>query len=698
VDSIFSGSLAGSGSLFQQGSTVLTFNGNNSAFSGPVTIASGVLDVGGNSGSGSLGTGLVTNNGTLLVDRTGSLTINNNITGTGPVAFIAGGTVTYGGNNTYANNTYISNGVVKLGSSTAIFSDGSAGDWLVLDGNAVSSAGTLDLNGHNLSVNALSGLNSTVNGLIENNGGSSGTTNTLSIIGAATTTYSGNIQDNTGSGGKIAIFVGGAANQTFDVESALGNTYTGGTVISNAALHLVASTALGNPVGLGTGPVTLYSNATLYAVGGYAQTTGPTWTSLANVINIPAGQTGTIYGAARGTVQATIIGGGTLNYVTTYVRGTISGNWSAFTGQIVFENTTAGGQLGIANTAGFGHVFCTNAAASGGVTLYNTVAGTPTIPIGELADDGTAYIESTSSGNAGGVAANFAVGGLNTSTNFGGGIIDNVGIIKVGTGTWTLTGSALTYSGQTTVSNGVLALGASSTLPNSTPITLAAAGTLDVSASGTLTLAAQTIQGNGKLNGSLATGSGTTVSPGGANVIGTLTITNDVNLAGTLIMELNRTNSPATNDMLVATTIEEGGTLQVNNLGPDLHTGDTFKLFSVPATGAFAVTNLPVTTGNGSITYVWTNKLAVDGTIQVLVGVPNVNTNPATANFTATSVGNTLQFTWAADHQGWQLYTNSVGLNSSSSWFPVAGSSAGTSATITINPANPQVFFQLRYP
>jgi len=90
--------------------------------------------------------------------------------------------------------------------------------------------------------------------------------------------------------------------------------------------------------------------------------------------------------------------------------------------------------------------------------------------------------------------------------------------------------------------------------------------------------------------------------------------------------------------------------------------------------------------------------LAVDGTIQVLVGVPNVNTNPATANFAATSVGNTLQFTWASDHQGWKLYTNSVGLNASSSWFPVTGSSASTSATITINPANPQVFFQLRYP
>jgi hypothetical protein len=117
----------------------------------------------------------------------------------------------------------------------------------------------------------------------------------------------------------------------------------------------------------------------------------------------------------------------------------------------------------------------------------------------------------------------------------------------------------------------------------------------------------------------------------------------------------------------------------------------------VPPTGAFAVTNLPVTTANGSITYVWTNNLSLNGTIQVVVGVPNVNTNPATAHFAAITVGNTLQFTWAPDHQGWQLYTNSVSL-ASTNWFPVSGSSSVTNESITINPANPKVFFQLRYP
>ena len=694
ADTSVSASFVGAGGIFNQGAPVLALLGDNSAFTGPVTISAGTVNVGGATGSGSIGSGPVTNNGTLVIQRNGALTVNNNITGTGPIIFNGSGTTTFGGNNSYANNTYVSNGVVKLAASAAIPADGTAANWLVLDGSPAA-AGTLDLNGNNASVNAISGLNGAVNGMILNS--AAATTNTLAIIGTATTTYSGAIKDNAG---KVALLVAGTANQTFDIESLVGNAYTGGTIISNATVRIVSS-AVGaaanypNPVGLGSGPVTLYGGS-IYAPG--SANGNPTWNSLNNAINIPTNQTGTIYGPQRGTVQASITGSGTLTYINTFVRGAINGNWSAFTGQIIWGNTTLGGQLGIANTAGFGRVLCTNTAGTGGVTFYNTVAGTPTIPIGELTDNGTTFIESTSSGNAGGVAANFAVGGLNTSTTFGGGIIDNVGIIKVGSGTWTLTNATLTYSGLTTVSNGVLALGASANLSASTPVTLAAPGILDVSASGTLTLAAQTIQGNGTLNGSLVTGAGTTVSPGRANAIGTLTVTNAVTLAGTTLMELNRTNSPATNDMLAAASVAAGGTLQVNNLASDLHTGDTFKLFSVPVTGSFAITNLPVTTGDGFITYVWTNKLAIDGTIQVLVGVPNVNTNPT--NITSVVNGSNLELSWPADHTGWRLQaqTNSLADGLGTNWVAIPGTATVNTYTNTINPANGTVFYRMVYP
>ena len=83
----------------------------------------------------------------------------------------------------------------------------------------------------------------------------------------------------------------------------------------------------------------------------------------------------------------------------------------------------------------------------------------------------------------------------------------------------------------------------------------------------------------------------------------------------------------------------------------------------------------------------------------VIVGaVISVNTNAATANFQATASGQTLNFTWASDHQGWKLYTNVVGLNSSGNWFPVPGSAAVTNLSLTIDPTKKNVFYQLRYP
>ena len=85
-----------------------------------------------------------------------------------------------------------------------------------------------------------------------------------------------------------------------------------------------------------------------------------------------------------------------------------------------------------------------------------------------------------------------------------------------------------------------------------------------------------------------------------------------------------------------------------------------------------------------------------------LVTVTGVNTNPATANFAASVTGSagsqTLNFTWAPDHKGWQLDTNAVGLTATGSWYPVPGSASGTSQSITVDPTQPNVFFQLRYP
>jgi hypothetical protein len=93
-----------------------------------------------------------------------------------------------------------------------------------------------------------------------------------------------------------------------------------------------------------------------------------------------------------------------------------------------------------------------------------------------------------------------------------------------------------------------------------------------------------------------------------------------------------------------------------------------------------AITAAPYLTGPGSLL------------------VQPIATNPT--NITYGVSGNTLSLTWPGTHLGWilQQQTNSLSIGVSTNWVDVAGSDSATNATITINPANPTVFFRLRKP
>jgi hypothetical protein len=140
--------------------------------------------------------------------------------------------------------------------------------------------------------------------------------------------------------------------------------------------------------------------------------------------------------------------------------------------------------------------------------------------------------------------------------------------------------------------------------------------------------------------------------------------------------------------------------------------GFTFTTFVHPHTNlAWNGAQSAITIGNDTATSTRIFQGVIDepavfnyalslGQLQALAGLPVVSTNPATANFqfVRPGGGSTINFSWAADHKGWQLYTNSVGLASGTNWFPVTGSGSVTSQGITIDPTQTNAFFQLRYP
>ena len=215
----------------------------------------------------------------------------------------------------------------------------------------------------------------------------------------------------------------------------------------------------------------------------------------------------------------------------------------------------------------------------------------------------------------------------------------------------------------------------------------------------TLTLGTnQTLRGdNGSfVRGSVVAPAGSAISPGGVSTnYQYMCISNSLTFqtGSTNYMDIYKAGTLLTNDqIIVSNLVTYGGTLQIQTNGPTaLAVNDSFKLFIAGSASG----NFTTIADNSGTT--WSFNPAT-GVATVTALPPTVNTNPATANFQASLVGGALHFSWAPDHQGWQLYTNSVGLTSGSSWFPVSGSATVTNEVININPADPNVFFQLRYP
>jgi autotransporter-associated beta strand protein len=189
------------------------------------------------------------------------------------------------------------------------------------------------------------------------------------------------------------------------------------------------------------------------------------------------------------------------------------------------------------------------------------------------------------------------------------------GIVKTGTGVVTFA-AACPYEGPTTVSNGTLALAGSGSIGGSDVIAVEAGAALDVAArvDGTLSLVAgQTLQGAGTVRGSLLVGPGATVAPGAST--GALTVTNQVTLQGTTVMELNK--ALGTNDQIRgAASVQFGGTLILTNASGMLTTNDRFRLFSAGAyAGSFAAIR-PAIPGLG---LAWnTSDLATSGTVAIV--------------------------------------------------------------------------------
>jgi fibronectin-binding autotransporter adhesin len=681
------GTISGSGSLTQEGAGTLTLGANNT-YGGGTTISSGTLQIGAGGATGSV-TGAILDNAALVFDNGTALAVGNAITGSGSVTFGGSGTVTLSGNDDYYGNTSVTNGIVMIGSATAIPNINVDPNALgVVNVNGGTTPVALDLAGLNVTLNALSGTTGTPLPLVTNSGVSGMNTLTLGDANLSST-YSGQIAENP-SGAKLALNV---FETSFTLDGPA--TLSGGiTVEPNAGLSLSAN-------GLAyTGPITLDNNSTFSLA--YNVNAGA-----ANTITIAPGATANFTAnAQQDFLSGQIVGGATsvMSINSTISASGATPQWNSFYGTVI---TTLSGSMRFSDTAAFVNGG-SNATWNVGGEL--TMRDTGTVQLGALVGPSSTLVTGIDGPTVSGVGT-YVVGYLNMNTVYTAPFIGNNSLILVGTGSLTLSGT-VTYAGNTTVSNGSLIINGSASLDYSTNIAVRTGGTLDFSGFsayspnnaltlGNLSAQVQTLSGGGTVNGGINALAGfSVIAPGdSATVTGNLTATGPVTIGGVVDINLDATNA-LTSDEITAPSfsIQPSATLVVANIGPANFTyGQKFQLFSGPVT--FANGNVTLPSLGSCASLAWVNNLAVDGSISV-GGTSCVDTTPGTLTIKVSA--GSINLSWAANQIGWtlQAQTNPPGgINlTPSEWVNVAGSTSVNSVTIPITPADQDVYYRLVYP
>jgi autotransporter-associated beta strand protein len=423
-----------------------------------------------------------------------------------------------------------------------------------------------------------------------------------------------------------------------------GDAY-GDTIVNSGTLRLAGAAA-------GVGAITMANSTTLEFTNIF---------TLTNALNFPVGAVSiNVLPLATNVISGPWSGGAVVTFSnqTPTAPFVFNGSLSNFSGTLSFGATSANYRF----NNGTNKNDCTGSAlasfdlGTGANTLSNLNGAGLTYDLGALLGGANTILAGRSSNSLVTAGTTYSIGANGANTAFAGRImdgLDTVKVVKVGTGRLLLNGNN-TYTGSTTVSNGVL--GGSGSIAS--PLTIAPVGTLN---------------------------------PGAT--VGTFTVSNTVALNGTVVMELNGASS----DQLAATgTITGGGSLVITNVGPDIANNTVFHLFNKAVSG-FASKLFPTNNPANTSTYTWQDNLAVDGTIKLLTGGSSgVNTNPTNINVSVT--GNVMTLSWPPDYLGYQLLSNSVGLLATNQWYPISGSTTVTQENLTLDISKTNVFFRIVYP
>ena len=530
----------GTGNLNVSGS--LDLNGNSEGIGGlngsgivdNTGVGAATLTIGANGGNGNF-SGIIRNTGgalALQVDGgnvallstntySGGTTFNSGATlgtstsyslGTGPVTFNPG-SKTYSYSMTFTNALFLDSCYLRMGGNN---------DSQIWSGPVTVTNGFQMSGDNGFCQLFLSGsMNIGTGGIAVTNSGNSGATGRGSSgLGDI---LSGPIS---GSGG-ITYYCNGG-NSRITVQGA--NTYTGGTIVSgtgNGKLNIVGGS---NP--FSTGTVTLNAGANIEAYDGNATITNAltlaggilesepqynnyntlTWagpiTLTANSTILQGGTTTSTGNGNTDNQSSGVVVSGSLN-INGFTLGSY-GNFAFYGGNTINGPISGTGAIQVTNNAltisGSNTFSGTFRAVGGNLSVQNMYALQSATLDMNAADAGAVSITTnaiigalTGSRDLNLGSYTVSIGNNNASTTFSGALTNSGSLVKVGSGTLTLSG-ATSFPGNTTVSNGTLSLSQSPFAASST-VKVAGGAFLNLNYSGTTIIQGLVLNGVSEPNG-----------------------------------------------------------------------------------------------------------------------------------------------------------------------------------------------------